>query len=61
VVAQQYAPPAHAAIILCMESVFAAVGGMLLLSERPGARAILGFALVLGGMVAAQLDTMHRQ
>jgi drug/metabolite transporter (DMT)-like permease len=40
-----------------MESVFAAVGGMLLLSERPGPRAILGFALVLGGMVAAQLDT----
>jgi drug/metabolite transporter (DMT)-like permease len=56
VVAQQYAPPAHAAIILCMESVFAAVGGMLLLSERPGASAILGFALVFSGMVAAQLD-----
>jgi drug/metabolite transporter (DMT)-like permease len=56
VVAQQYAPPAHASVILCMESIFAALGGMLLLAERPGPLGLLGFALMFLGMLATQWD-----
>ncbi|MDR1147678.1 MAG: DMT family transporter [Spirochaetaceae bacterium] len=56
VVAQQYAPPAHASVILCMESIFAVLGGMLLLAERPGPLGLLGFALMFLGILATQWD-----
>ena len=54
VVAQKDAPPAHATIILCLEGFFAALGGILLLHEPIGARTILGFALMMAGMLASQ-------
>jgi drug/metabolite transporter (DMT)-like permease len=54
VVAQRSAPPAHAAILLSLESVFAAIGGSLLLGERLGARGALGCALMFGGMIVSQ-------
>ncbi len=60
VVAQRRSPPAHAAIILSMESVFAAVGGSIVLGERLGARGALGCAAIFAGMVAAQLPVIAR-
>jgi drug/metabolite transporter (DMT)-like permease len=54
VVAQRSAPPAHAAILLSLESVFAALGGSLILGERLGARGALGCALMFGGMIVSQ-------
>ena len=50
VVAQREAPPAHAAILLSLESVFAVAGGWLLLGEILSPRGILGCALMLAGM-----------
>lgn len=61
VVAQRDAPPAHASVILCMESVFAAIGGILLLSEKPGPRILLGFLLMLAGMLATQWDVIVKR
>ncbi|MDR2660416.1 MAG: DMT family transporter [Spirochaetaceae bacterium] len=58
IIAQQYAPPAHASVILCMESVFAALGGMLLLAERPAPPVLFGFALMLSGTLATQWDAL---
>ncbi len=55
VVAQRKAHPAHAAILLSLESVFAALGGWLLLSEYLSLRAFLGCVLMLLGMVISQL------
>lgn len=55
VVAQRYAPPAHAAIILSLESVFAAVAGWLILGEIMSLRGIIGAGLMLTGMLTAQL------
>jgi len=55
VVAQQKANPSHAAIILSLETVFAAIGGWLILDERLSARALAGCALMLAGMLIAQL------
>jgi drug/metabolite transporter (DMT)-like permease len=55
VVAQKHAPPAHAAILLSLEAVFAALGGWLMLGEVLSLRALLGCALMLGAMLVSQL------
>ncbi|MFP4452068.1 MAG: DMT family transporter [Desulfobacterales bacterium] len=54
VVAQQKAPPAHAAIILSLETVFAVMAGMLVLGETLPARGWIGAALMLAGMLSSQ-------
>lgn len=56
VVAQRHAHAAHAAIILSLEAVFAAIGGWLLLGETLSPRGILGCALMLVGMLLSQLQ-----
>lgn len=56
VVAQKDAHPAHAAILLSLESVFAAIGGWMILDETLSFRAICGCALMLCGMLLSQLQ-----
>jgi drug/metabolite transporter (DMT)-like permease len=56
IVAQKTAHPAHASIILSMEALFAAIGGVLLLHEPLTLRLALGGALMLAGMVISQLE-----
>ncbi len=56
VIAQRDAPPAHAAIILSLETVFAALGGWLLLHETLGGRGLIGCALMFAGMLLSQLS-----
>ncbi|MDR0583243.1 MAG: DMT family transporter [Treponema sp.] len=58
VVAQHDAPPAHATIILCLEGCFAALGGALLLSEKIGPWTLLGFILMLAGMLITQWEVI---
>ena len=53
--AQQHAIASHAAIILSLEAVFAAIAGALLLGEMLAPRGYLGCALMFGGMLLAQL------
>ena len=55
VVAQRHAHPAHAAILLSLEAVFAAVGGWWLLDEVMSGRAMLGCGLMFSGMLVSQL------
>jgi len=55
VVAQRHAHPAHAAILLSLEAVFAALGGWLILDETMTARGLLGCTLMLSGMLLSQL------
>jgi len=54
-VAQRDANPSHAAIILSLESVFAALGGWLLIGETLTARGMAGCALMLAGMLLSEL------
>lgn len=61
VVAQRSAPPAHAAIILSMESVVAVLGGMVLLGETLTARGWAGCLLMLIGMLVTQWDVLMRK
>lgn len=59
VVGQKHAQPAHAAIILSMETVFAVIGGFLILGERIGGQELIGCALMLAGMVVSQLGSLR--
>jgi len=54
VVGQKHSKPSHAAIILSMESVFAAIAGIFILNESLGVRGYLGCFLMLGGMLLSQ-------
>ena len=58
VVAQAKAPPTHAAVILSLESVFAALGGALILSERLGTRGTVGCAIMFAGMLFSQVPRL---
>jgi len=58
VIAQRDAPPAHAVIILCFEGCFAALGGVLLLSEKAGAWTLLGFIFMFIGMLSTQWEVI---
>jgi drug/metabolite transporter (DMT)-like permease len=53
--AQQFTTPSHAAIIFTLEPVFAVITSYLLLGERLGLRSVAGAALVLAGILAAEL------
>ena len=59
IVGQKHAEPTHAALILSMETVFAALGGFLILHEFLGARELLGMGLMALGIVATQLPNWH--
>ncbi|MEN3929751.1 DMT family transporter [Microvirga sp. W0021] len=56
VLAQRYTPAAHSAIILSLESVFAALTGWLVLGDIMDARVLTGCALMLTGTILAQLS-----
>ncbi|TIH14631.1 DMT family transporter [Marinifilum sp. JC120] len=57
VVAQQEAKPAHAAIILSLESVFAALAGWLMLGELLTTQGLIGCGLMLCGMLLSQIKS----
>ena len=58
VVAQQNAHPAYASIILSLETVFAVLGGWIILHEPMTGRILIGCLLMLAGMVVAQVKTV---
>jgi drug/metabolite transporter (DMT)-like permease len=52
--AQQYASPSHAAILVSLEPVFAALTSLLFAQEHLGGRALLGAALIFAGILLAE-------
>lgn len=53
--AQRFIPPSRTAVILTLESPMAAVFGYLMLDERLGTRGWIGGALIVAGMLVAEL------
>lgn len=51
---QRYAKASHAAIIMSLESVFAVIGGMLLLKESMSLRGYAGCLLMFLGVIVSQ-------
>lgn len=60
-IGQQHVPPANAAIILSSESLFAALGGALLLGERLPAIGYLGAAMIFLAIVTVEAVPALRQ
>lgn len=55
VIGQREADPTAAAIVMSTESVWAALGGALILHERMSVPAVIGCGLMLAGIIAAQI------
>lgn len=55
IIGQQYTEPALAAVIMSLESVFGALSGAIFLGELMSAAELSGCALMLAGMLMAQL------
>jgi drug/metabolite transporter (DMT)-like permease len=53
--AQRYTPPAHTALILSLEPVFAALASRLITGEHMGGRLIAGSVLMLGGILISEV------
>lgn len=58
---QKKAHPSHAAIILSLESLFAAIGGILILDEPLNFKVALGGCLMLAGVILSQLRLRKRR
>jgi drug/metabolite transporter (DMT)-like permease len=61
VFAQRHVHPAVASIILSFETVFAAIGGWLILQETLSLRAMAGCLLMLIGILVVQLKDIKKQ
>ena len=61
VVGQKYVRPQHAVLLLSLESVWAAVGGALILSERMTGREMAGCLIVFSAVIAAQIQLPTRK
>ncbi|MCP4452807.1 MAG: EamA family transporter [Planctomycetes bacterium] len=56
IVSQRHCPPAHTAVILSLETVFATLAGWIILHETLGIRALIGCALMLSSLMIVQLS-----
>ncbi len=56
---QRDAPPGHAALVLSLEAVFAAITGYCILDERLGPRELFGAAVMLGGVLVSQVNRLR--
>ncbi len=58
VICQRTSPPAHAAIVMSLETVFAALSGYLILHERFTPRDLSGCILMFTGLLVVQLPLL---
>ena len=56
IVGQKHVRPQISSLIMCLESVFGAFAGYILLGERMGAAEIAGAALMLAAVVISQIE-----
>ncbi len=61
IIGQKYAEPASASLILSLESVFAAVMGVLFLAEGFSAQELIGCVLVFGATILSQVSFKKRR
>lgn len=59
-IGQKYTQPTLASLLMCLESVFAAIGGWILLGEGLSGRELIGCALMLSASIIAQLPEKKR-
>ena len=54
-VGQKFTDPASASLLMSMESVFAVLGGVILLQEKMSGREILGCVIMFAAIVLVQI------
>lgn len=59
IVGQKYVAPTTATLLMCLESVFSMVGGVLLLSQVPTFREFGGCVLIFAAVVIAQVPILE--
>jgi drug/metabolite transporter (DMT)-like permease len=57
---QKYAEPAVASILMSLESVFAVLGGWIVLNEHLTNREMLGCIFVFAAVIMAQIPQMRK-
>ena len=57
IVAQKDADPTEASLILCLESVFSAITGAIILGETMSMRGFVGCAMIFTAVVISQLPS----
>ncbi len=60
IVGQAKTPPAVAAVVMSLEAVFGALGGIWFLGERMNAPEILGCALIFAAVLTVELSALHK-
>ena len=60
VIGQKNAKASHAALIMSLEAVFGALGGLIILNENLGLRGYLGCALMLTGILISQYPNIKK-
>lgn len=60
IVGQRNLEPTTASLIMSLESVFAALGGWLILHNTMTGRELLGCGLVFAGVIVSQLPTKKK-
>lgn len=61
IIGQKDAEPAVASIVMSLESVFAGLGGWIILSEKLSARELFGCVLVFVAVILAQLPSFFKK
>ncbi len=61
IVGQRYAEPTQAALVMCMESVFSMLTGMIVLGERMAAHEYIGALLIFIAVVMTQLPERKQE
>ena len=61
IVAQKHVHPVIASLLMSLESVFAALGGWLLLGERLTGRELTGCCIIFAAVIVAQIPTSASQ
>ena len=61
IVAQRYTDPTIASLLMSLESVFAAIGGALILGERMSGRELTGCAVMFAAIILVQLPLPERK
>ena len=59
ILAQRDAEPAVASLLMSLESVFAVLAGWVILGDMLSIRELAGCAMMMGGIVLAQLPQKH--
>lgn len=60
VIGQKNAKASHAALIMSLEAVFGALGGLIILNENLGLRGYMGCALMLTGILISQYPNIKK-